>query len=53
MSDVVMEEASEVAAEVKHTLGELARDGARQMIAPALEAEADKYVERMRCERDD
>jgi transposase-like protein len=53
MFKVTTEEANGVAPEVKHTLDDLARDGARRMIAAALEAEADEYVERMRCERDE
>jgi len=53
MFKVTTEEANGVAPEVKHTLDDLARDGARRMIAAALEAEADDYLERMRRERDE
>lgn len=53
MFEVITEEANGVAPEVKHTLDDLARDGARRMIAAALKAEADEYVERMRPERDE
>ena len=53
MIEVITEEANGVAPEVKHTLDDLARDGARRMIAAALKAEADEYVERMRRERDE
>lgn len=53
MLKVTTEEADGVAPEVKHTLDDLARDGARRMIAAALKAEADDYVERMRGERDE
>jgi putative transposase len=53
MLKVTTEEANGVAPEVKHTLDDLARDGARRMIAAALKAEADDYVERMRGERDE
>ena len=53
MFEVITEEANGVAPEVKHTLDDLARDGARRMIAAALKAEADEYVERMRRERDE
>jgi transposase-like protein len=53
MFEVITEAANGVAPEVKHTLDDLARDGARRMIAAALKAEADEYVERMRRERDE
>lgn len=53
MFELITEEANGVAPEVKYTLDELARDGARRMIAAALKAEADDYVERMRRERDE
>jgi putative transposase len=53
MFKVITEEADGVASEVKQTLDELARDGARRMIAAALKAEADEYVERLRRERDE
>jgi putative transposase len=39
--------------EVAVTLDELAREGARRMIAAALRAEADEYVERFSDERDE
>src|SRR3954454_14635402 len=38
--------------EIAVTLDELAREGARRMIAAALRAEADEYVERFAEERD-
>ena len=53
MFEIITKEANGVAPEVKYTLDELARDGARRMIAAALKAEADEYVERMRPERDE
>jgi putative transposase len=53
MFEIITKEANGVAPEVKHTLDDLARDGARRMIAAALKAEADEYVERMRPERDE
>ena len=34
--------------EIAVTLDDLAREGARRMIAAALKAEADEYVERVR-----
>src|SRR3954449_8851581 len=39
--------------EIAVTLDELAREGARRMIAAALRAEADEYVERFADERDE
>jgi putative transposase len=39
--------------EVAVTLDELAREGARRMIAAALEAEVGEYVERFADERDE
>ena len=39
--------------EVKQSLDELAREGARRMIEEALRAEVDEYIERMRGERDE
>jgi transposase-like protein len=40
------------APEVLQSLDELAREGARRMIAAALQLEADEYVERLRDARD-
>jgi putative transposase len=39
--------------EIAVTLDELAREGARRLIAAALKAEADEYVERFADERDE
>ena len=39
--------------EITLALDELAREGARRMIAAALRAEADEYVERFGDERDE
>jgi len=39
--------------EVSHSLDELAREGARRMIAAALEAEAEDYLQRHCHERDE
>jgi len=39
--------------EIAVTLDELAREGARRMIAAALRAESDQYVERFARERDE
>ena len=41
------------APELSQSLDELAREGARRMIAEALRLEADEYVERLRHLRDD
>jgi len=40
-------------AEITQTLDELAREGARRMIAAALEAEVEQYVEELRHFRDE
>jgi len=39
--------------EVTQTLDELAREGARRMIAAALQCEVNEYMEKLRCERDE
>jgi putative transposase len=41
------------APEIKQTLDELAREGARRMIAAALELEVDEYIEKLRHLRDE
>jgi len=47
-------EAADCAApEIMQTLDELAREGARRMIAAALQCEVDEYIEELRCERDE
>jgi transposase-like protein len=43
----------ETAPEIQMSLDELAREGARRMIAEALKLEADAYVEKLRGERDE
>ncbi len=44
MDDVRMLPVGESSEEIKVTLDDLAREGARRMIAAALEAEVDEYV---------
>src|SRR4051795_8159735 len=51
MDDVRRLPVGEDNSEVAVTLDELAREGARRMIAAALRAEADEYVERFADER--
>src|SRR3954471_24494710 len=53
MEDVRRLPAGEGNDEIAVTLDELAREGARRMIAAALRAEADEYVERFADERSD
>lgn len=53
MLQLITKENVEVASEVEETLDELARAGARQMIALALELEAAEYVEKLRHQRDE
>jgi putative transposase len=53
MVDVRMLPVLESSEEVSVTLDELAREGARRMIAAALRAEADEYVERFSDELDE
>lgn len=53
MFEITREEANRAAPEVKQTLDDLARDGVRRMIAAALKAEVDDYVDRMQGERDE
>ena len=53
MSDVRRLRAGEGDEEITLALDELAREGARRMIAAALRAEADEYVERFSDELDD
>jgi putative transposase len=43
----------ETAPEIQMSLDELAREGARRMIAEALKLEADEYVEKLRHRRDE
>jgi hypothetical protein len=38
--------------EIMQTLDELVREGARHMIAAALELKVAEYIEKLRCERD-
>jgi transposase-like protein len=49
----VVEESKETKGDSRSTLDELAREGARRMLAEALEAEVEAYLERHRGERDD
>ena len=49
----VVEESEDTKVESRSTLDELAREGARRMLAQALEAEVEAYLERHRGERDD
>ena len=53
MLEFTTKEAEGTAPEVGQTLDELAREGARRMIAEALRAEADEYVARLREVRDE
>jgi transposase-like protein len=53
MDDVRRLPVGERSEEIAVTLDELAREGARRMIAAALRAEADDYVERFADERDE
>jgi putative transposase len=53
MSDVRRLPVGEGNEEITIALDELAREGARRMIAAALRAEADEYVERSAGEVDD
>jgi transposase-like protein len=53
MVEFITNEGEGTAPEVMQTLDELAREGARRMIAEALRAEADEYVERLREIRDE
>jgi transposase-like protein len=52
MLKIVTKGAEEEAGEMARSLGQLAREGARRMLAAALEAEAAAYVERFRGEQD-
>src|SRR5213595_3710424 len=52
MDDVRRLPVGEGSDELAVTLDELAREGARRMIAAALRAEADEYVERFADDRD-
>jgi putative transposase len=47
------EGAEEQAGAIRQSVDELAREGARRMLAAALEAEVAEYIERHRSERDD
>jgi len=53
MTNVRMLPVGEVDEEIQDTLDQLAREGARRMIAAALRAEADEYVERFSDEVDE
>src|SRR3954464_8305861 len=53
MEDVRRLPIGEGSEEIAVTLDELAREGARRMIAAALEAEVGEYVERFADERDE
>jgi putative transposase len=46
-------EAGGTAPEIRQTLDELAREGARRLIAEALELEVDEYIEKLRHLRDE
>ena len=49
----IVEAKDDAKGEVRSALDELAREGARRMLAEALEVEVDAYIERHRQERDD
>jgi transposase-like protein len=53
MLELITNESEGTAHEVSQSLDELAREGARRMIAEALELEVEEYIERMRCLRDE
>ncbi len=52
MIELTTNESETTAPEVRQSLDELAREGARRMIAEALKLEADEYVEKLRHLRD-
>lgn len=49
----IVEQRDDVKGEVRSALDELAREGARRMLAEALDVEVEAYIERHRRERDD
>ena len=53
MLELITNDAEGKTAEVEQTLDELARKGARRMIAAALELEAEEYVQKMHQLRDE
>ncbi|MFQ5944561.1 MAG: IS256 family transposase [Anaerolineales bacterium] len=53
MLELITKDAEATAPEVTETLDELARVGARRMIAEALELEAEQHIQRMRQLRDE
>lgn len=53
MLELITNDAEGKTAEVEQTLDELAREGARRMIAAALELEAEEYVQKMHQLRDE
>ena len=53
MYEYITDSADGPAAEVRQSLDELARDGARRMIEAALQQEVEEYLERQRGARDE
>src|SRR3989304_626468 len=53
MLELITNDGEGTTPEITQTLDELARDGARRMIAAALELEAEEYVRKMRHLRDE
>ena len=53
MLEFTTDDGKGTAPEVRQTLDELAREGARRMIAAALNMEVDEYLERLQHERDE
>ena len=52
MFELITDAAQGPSSEVRQSLDELAREGARRMLCEALRLEADEYVEQLRGERD-
>ena len=53
MLELITNESEGTAQEVSQSLDELAREGARRMIAEALKAEVDEYIEKLNHLRDE
>ena len=53
MLELITNESEGTAQEVSQSLDELAREGARRMIAEALKAEVDEYIEKSSHLRDE
>ena len=53
MYELITNDDKGTAPEVAQTLDELAREGARRMIAIALELEAEEYIQKLRRLRDE